>query len=441
MPAKPIDLCNASPDTIYDTVFDAIVVGSGPGGATIASELANQGQRVLVLEWGNNAPLTGSFIQMAGIAAIPGKSAYITPDLSLLIRGITAGGSSAINYATAMAPPTEMFLRYGIDLTAEIAEVERTLPISTLPDDLIGPKAHRIKQGAQQLGLNWQKLDKFIDIDKCRSACHLCSYGCPHDAKWNARLFLDDATEQGAQLLTGAKVTRVLTENNRAVGVQFKHKGQLRSVRGDNIILAAGGIGSAQILQSTGITNAGQAFFIDPVIAVMGRVPDSYPDGEIPMAAGLHLSDDGIMLSDLSLPKPFFHLFTAQVGKFNHMLSANNTLSLMVKVKDELSGNIGSGWVNKRLQSSDKERLESGAIIAEGILREAGADQTYRTHHFAAHQGGSARIGDIVDSNLQTDIQGLYVCDTSVIPESWGLPPTYTLICLAKRLAKHINKA
>ncbi len=232
----------------------------------------------------------------------------------------------------------------------------------------------------------------------------------------------------------------MITENNRAVGVQFKHKGQLQSVRGNNIILAAGGIGSAQILQATGLKQAGQAFFIDPVIAVMGKVQDSYPDGEIPMAAGLHLADDGIMLSDLSLPKPFFHSFTAQVGKFHHMLSANNTLSIMVKAKDELSGNIGSKWVNKRLQSSDKERLESGAIIAEGILREAGAEQTYRTHHFAAHQGGSAKIGEVVDSNLQTEIQGLYACDASVIPESWGLPPTYTLICLAKRLATYLNK-
>jgi choline dehydrogenase-like flavoprotein len=421
------------------STYDAIVVGSGPGGATVANELALKGQRVLILEWGGDEPLNGSFIQMAKMAAIPSKGAFVNSDLSLLIRGITAGGSSAINYATAMRPPVEMFQRYGIDLTAEIADVESTLPLSRLPDELIGPMAHRIASAAQQLKLDWKKLDKFIDINKCRSACHQCSYGCPYDAKWNARMFLDAAVKQGSTLLTHAKVLKVITKEHRAIGVQFKHHGKIESAFASNIILAAGGIGSAQILQASGVHNAGQHFFMDPVIAVMGKVPESYPDGEIPMAAGLHLPQEGLMLSDLSLPKPFFHLFTAQVGKFQHLLSPNNTLSIMVKAKDELSGNIGTKWVNKTLSSDDKKRLNTGAEIAENILRQAGATSLYRTHHFAAHQGGSAKIGEVVDANLQSEIQGLYVCDTSVIPEAWGLPPTYTLICLAKRLAKHVD--
>ncbi len=419
--------------------YDAIVVGSGPGGATVANELALKGQRVLILEWGGDEPLKGSFIQMAKMAAIPSKGAFVNSDLSLLIRGITAGGSSAINYATAMKPPVEMFQRYGIDLTAEIADVESTLPLSRLPDELIGPMAHRIASAAQQLKLDWKKLDKFIDINKCRSACHLCSYGCPYDAKWNARMFLDAAVKQGSTLLTHAKVLKVITKEHRAIGVQFKYHGKIESAFANNIILAAGGIGSAQILQASGVHNAGQHFFIDPVIAVMGKVPESYPDGEIPMAAGLHLPQEGLMLSDLSLPKPFFHLFTAQVGKLQHLLSPNNTLSIMVKAKDKLSGNIGTKWVNKTLSSDDKKRLNTGAEIAENILRQAGATSLYRTHHFAAHQGGSAKIGEVVDANLQSEIQGLYVCDASVIPEAWGLPPTYTLICLAKRLAKHVD--
>ncbi|WP_064609542.1 FAD-dependent oxidoreductase [Photobacterium sp. J15] len=418
--------------------YDAIVVGSGPGGATIARELTHQGQQVLILEWGNNTPLKGSFWQMAQMAAIPGKSAYVTRDLSLLIRGITAGGSSAINYAGAMTPPIDMFRQYGVDLTAEVAEIAKELPINPLPEHLMGPVAKAISSGARELGLKWDKLDKFIDINKCQPQCHLCAYGCPTDAKWTARDFLDDAVCHGATLLTGAKVTEVLTHGHKAVGVKFRHKGRINSVFADNIILAAGGIGSAQILQQTGIKKAGQQFFIDPVIAVMGKVNDHFPDGEIPMAAGLHLTDDGILLSDLSLPKPFFHLFTAQVGKFGNMLSANNTLSIMVKAKDEPNGVIGEKWMSKKLGDSDKQRLATGSEIAENILRQAGCSHVYRTHHFAAHQGGSAKIGDVVDSNLQTEFQGLYVCDASVIPEAWGLPPTYTLLCLAKRLGKHL---
>ena len=39
-----------------------------------------------------------------------------------------------------------------------------------------------------------------------------------------------------------------------------------------------------------------------------------------------------------------------------------------------------------------------------------------------------------------TEYDNLYVCDCSVIPEAWGLPPTLTLIGLGKRLAKHLSE-
>lgn len=268
--------------------FDAIIVGSGPAGATAAKSLSQQGKKILVLEWGDNSPLTGSFWQMANIAAIPGKGAFVGKDLSLLIRGITAGGSSAINYAAAMLPPFDMFDRYGIDLRDEAKEMQQVVPCSPLPDNLIGPRAKRIWQGAQKAGIEWQKLDKLIDAQQCRANCHLCGYGCPHNAKWTARNFLEEAVSKGAQLITKAKVTKVLTEHHHklgqhAVGVEYQYNGGVHLALSEHIILAAGGIGSPQILQQSGIKAAGQQFFIDPVVAVMGAVDEKFEAGEVPM--------------------------------------------------------------------------------------------------------------------------------------------------------------
>lgn len=420
--------------------FDTVIVGSGPGGATLAKELVEKGQKVVVLEWGDFAPLKGSFMQMAGIAAIPGKGAFVGSDLSLLLRGITAGGSSAINFATAMAPPVEFFKKYNIDLTEEIVEVRQQLPLGELPHNLIGPMAQKIKESAQAIGLKWEKLEKFIYKDKCRINCYRCTYGCPYDAKWNARMFLHEAIEHGAQLIEKAKVLRVITENNRAVGVEYSHEGQIKIIRANKVALAAGGIGSPRILEATGISNAGKDYFVDPAIAVMGSVKGINSAGEVPMVAGLHLPSEGIMLSDLTLPKPLFQAFSAQVGRVDRLFSHSSTLTIMVKAKDNPGGRIGPKWINKRLSSKDKEKLDRGATIAEEILHEAQASSIFRTHHFAAHPGGSARIGKVVDSDLQSKIAGLYVCDASIIPGPWGLPPTYTLICLAKRLAKHLTR-
>ena len=80
--------------------FDLIVIGSGPGGASVASEVARQDERVLILERGASAPLEGTLGRMAGIAAMPGRGAFFNRDASLLVRGVTAGGNSAINVPT-----------------------------------------------------------------------------------------------------------------------------------------------------------------------------------------------------------------------------------------------------------------------------------------------------------------------------------------------------
>ena len=58
--------------------YDVIVVGSGPGGATVANELSKQNKKVLILEWGNNIPLKGTFLQSARMIGIPGKSVLFT---------------------------------------------------------------------------------------------------------------------------------------------------------------------------------------------------------------------------------------------------------------------------------------------------------------------------------------------------------------------------
>jgi choline dehydrogenase-like flavoprotein len=35
-------------------------------------------------------------------------------------------------------------------------------------------------------------------------------------------------------------------------------------------------------------------------------------------------------------------------------------------------------------------------------------------------------------------VDGLYVCDASVIPEPWGIAPSFSLMCLGHRLGGHL---
>jgi len=424
-----------------DQQFDAIVAGSGPGGATVARELTRQNKKVLILEWGSNAPIKGTIFQTAAMGGIPFKNVLLTNRLLAMVRGTTTGGSSVFYYGTAFDPPLDMLRKYGVDISEEIDEAKIELPIAPLADHLIGPMARRIMGSAQELGYDWQKLPKFVYQDKCRAECWRCSYGCPYGAKWNARMYIEEAVKKGAVLINGVKVRNVIIENNRATGVNYVERGVARKVFAPLVILAAGGIGSPVILRETGIKMAGYEYFFDPLIVVMGAVDDIKGGKEFPMATGIHMAEEGYVMTDMTVPGTLYRGFAAEVFRFHRLFSHSKTLSIMVKTKDGLSGRLTDrGGVRKPLTKNDKKKLMKGYLRAREILRNAGAKNIFKSWYFAAHPGGTAKINDVVDSDLQTEHENLYVCDCSVIPEAWGLPPTLTLIGLGKRLAKHLSR-
>jgi len=421
---------------------DVIVAGTGPGGASVARELARAGARVLMLESGGAAPLAGTLGQMAGMAAVPGRGAFLHRDLSLLVRALTTGGTSTINFATAAPPPAAMFARHGIDLAPALAAWRAELPMAPLPDSLVGPLAARIEAAALAAGLPWRRLDKMIRPAACRTGCWRCVYGCPYGAKWSARELVDAARTQGATLVTGAHVTSVLVEGGRAAGVQARVDGRLETFRAGAVVLAAGGIGSPRILRESALLAGPVPFFSDPVVAVMGTVDDVDGTGaEVPMAAGAGFPDEGFALADLTLPRPMYAAFAAQAGRLDRLLAHARTLSIMVKIRDDPGGDVGPRWVDKTLLPADRARLERGIARARAILAAAGAHHVFASHHFAAHPGGTVPLGRALDADLRTATPGLYVCDASVIPEPWGLPPTLTLLCLGWRLGRHLAAA
>jgi len=197
-------------DALERTEFDAIVVGTGPGGGAVARELSRRGWSVLILERGPGSELKGSAFQFLSQAMVPGRSLHFTPQMIALGHGLTLGGSSAFYYATAFEPPYPMFEAHGIDLRQEVEEVRKELPVAPLRDELIGPAARRIMESAVALGYRWEKLPKIVHQEKCRPGCDLCVVGCPHGAKWSSRMFVEEACGNGAVLETHAHVRRVV---------------------------------------------------------------------------------------------------------------------------------------------------------------------------------------------------------------------------------------
>ena len=121
-----------------------------------------------------------------------------------------------------------------------------------------------------------------------------------------------------------------------------------------------------------------------------------------------------------------------------------HTLGIMIKLKDDISGHIRiqkRGFtMSKGLTHNDQKRLQAGEQVAANILRQAGCDpdSIFTTPLRGTHPSGSVRIGEMLTTNLETEIQNLYVCDASVFPEALARPTVLTIIALAKRLSHQL---
>ena len=419
--------------------FDAVVIGSGPGGATVSRELSQHGKRVLILEWGAYKPVTGSAVQMFQDCFVPGKSLFITKNLLAMVRGITTGGSSLYYCALAVDPPVERLKKYGVDITKEVDEIKSTVPCAPLRDDLMSQAGKLFLESALDLGYDCRKANKYIYQDKCRAECDLCLMGCPHGAKWTARDFIEDALGSSAEMINGAKVNKIIVEHNKAVGVEYKHEGQTRKAYASKIILAAGGIGSPMVLRQSGVSGVGYDFFFDPLWFIWGKVDRVTSGKGIPMGASIMLPEEGIVLTDHNMPYVTKAIFDVQGFKLGKAFSYSNMVPIQAKVRDGLSGHLGKhGWVWKGLQKEDWKKLDVGFNHAKKILENAGATGIYKSPLLAAHPGGTVKIGEHLDTDLKTTYDNLYVCDASVIPHEMGLPPSLTILSMGKRLAKHL---
>ena len=304
-------------------------------------------------------------------------------------------------------------------------------------------------QAAQDIGHDWNLIDKWIRPEKCEQNCGKCALGCPTGAKWTAREYIEEAKQNGAEFLLKTKVDKVLTESGKAVGVRAKGPQGWMDIMAETVILSAGGQGTPPILQRSGVYDAGQGFFSDPLWFVAGPSQIQGSIYDVPMTAGNINTEDGIVMTDLMTPPTMFAGSLAIAGQKGIMslpkvLRYKKTLSIMIKVRDGLDGRINlDESFSKPIDNDTWWKLNKGAVLAEEILMKAGVrrDDLVQTGVIAAHPGGTVRIGELLDKDCQTPIQNCYCMDTTIIPEPWGLPPTVTVVAMAKRLAKHLTVA
>lgn len=425
-----------------DGEFDYIIVGAGIGGATLARELSKKDKSILVIEKGDMEKNYDTFIDairyfdVSKITKLPKKS----NEGITLWRTFMAGGSAFVAAGNFVRSLESDLKSIGIDLSSEFLEAEEELNVAPLDEKLISEGSRAIASAAKELGYNMDPIMKSIDSAKC-IRCGQCTLGCKTGAKWTPIVYLKEALDNGIKIMYNTTVESIITENGKVKGITAHTSDGQISLLASTVVLSAGGLSTPVILQSSGIEEAGSNLYIDIMVTTYGvhKYLNLINEPQMAMVNLDFHQSKGFLLAPCV--NHIRQIRFIEAGMKGFALPTKRILGIMTIITDEASGRVfPDGSVSKYLTEQDRERLNQGTAISKEILVKAGVDpDTFvETYPAGAHPGGTAAIGRVVDTNLETRINNLFVCDASVFPKASGLPPILTIIALSKRLAKRI---
>jgi choline dehydrogenase-like flavoprotein len=508
---KPISVVPINEDV--ELTADVVVVGSGAGGSVVAAELAAAGSDVVILEMGdylNEADFTGNEAEMTSRLYL-GHGLLSTTDLGItVLAGSCLGGGTVVNWSDSLRTPSDVLdeweREHGLEGVTG-AEYQRGFDVAELrmgvntEDSVPNANNAALKLGCEALGYHWDPIPR--NASGCEQRCGGCQYGCPLGRKRSALLtFLQDAHEQGARVIAGCRVEKVLIANGRTAGVEARAGvGRHRVVvRAPTVVVAGGSIESPALLLRSGLDNpnVGRHLHLHPVAVVAG-----FYDHPIRAWAGspqtiktdefAHLRGNYGFRIEMAPALPgTIASGTSWEGGLQHklqMLRSANAAIFFVLTRDTGEGTVqvdrhgqpvirywpnrvDAGFLVRGMQEISRIAFAGGALAAstthspplrlEAEEGRPGAVSSQRLERFVgeiarrgiapnrlplftAHQMGTCRLGadratSVADPYGQVHgVRGLFIADASAFPTASGVNPMLSVMALAYRVAQQIK--
>jgi hypothetical protein len=471
---------------------DAVIVGSGAGGAMAARTLARAGFDVVVLEEGRRWTVeefrtAHPIDRYAGLYRGAGATIALGRPSVVLPIGRAVGGTTVVNSGTCFRPSLAVQRRwrdeFGLGLADEgrladrLDEVERTLRVAPVPLEIMGRNGRLLLDGANALG--WRAAPIHRNAPGCEGCCQ-CAIGCPRNAKFGVHLnALPQACAAGARIVSQARVERVLHSHGRARGVRARRPdGTALDVLADTVIVAAGATETPGLLRRSGIgahPRLGRNLAVHPATVLAGRFDEDVVAWRgVLQSAAVHEfhESDGVLIEATSTPPGMGSMVfpgygaellgwldrAPQVATFGAMVADRGVGSVLsVRGETLVRYQIARDDIAKvvvAIEAMGRLLFAAGAVeVLTGLpgattvtslpaLQEVLRNSDPRSLHLAAfHPTGTATAGaddqlcPVDETGRLRGVEGVWVADASILPSSPEVNPQLSIMALALGVA------
>jgi choline dehydrogenase-like flavoprotein len=477
---------------------DAVVVGSGAGGAMVARTLARSGLTVVVLEEGRRWTVqefrtTHPIDRYAGLYRGAGATIALGRPSVVLPVGRAVGGTTVVNSGTCYRPPPAVQRRWRDEfglaladsdrLAEHLDDVERTLRVAPVPLKIMGHNGRLLLDAAAALG--WRAAPIPRNAPGCEGCCQ-CAIGCPRNAKFGVHLnALPEACAAGGRIISQARVERVLHRHGRARGVRARRPdGTALDVLADTVIVAAGATETPGLLRRSGFgahPRLGRNLALHPATMLAGRFEDDVVawHGVLQSAAVHELHEShGVLIEATSTPPGMGSMVFPGYGAelLGWLDRAPRVATFGAMVADRGVGAVssvrGETLVRYNIARADVDKLVVAIEAMGRLLFAAGAAEVLtglpgamtvtslpalqdalrrsdaRSLHLAAfHPTGTAAAGaddqlcPVDETGRLRGVDGVWVADASILPSCPEVNPQVSIMALALGVADEVVRA